>query len=347
MKIEINKENFDWEFYTNYHSDLKENGILLEENAWNHWTNKGIYENREIKIKKNLDNIINNVVIHSSIISDSIISSFTENEINDGIKENNLLELSKSIINNIDVIYENFNWKFYLNYYKDLAENGIITKNDAWIHWKSHGTIENRIMQILYIDNYSTINEENFDWIFYLDFHDDLLYKGIKTKEHAYEHWLNIGMNENREIQKLYAININDININNFDLKFYFNSHNDLNENGIITKEDLWDHWLNFGKIENRIFAIKIENNKIFNSFIYIDQIETEYKNIYKKYNKNFGKDQYDKSLKILKNNQSKILNNTIFDKISKIKMKNNQKKLNKSTIETIYYLRLFYLPIL
>jgi hypothetical protein len=330
MKIEINKENFDWKFYIEYHTDLKENEILLKDDAWDHWINNGIYENREIKIKKNLNN------------SDNLIIN---NEINQN-KENeeNNLDLSKLITNNVDIIYENFNWKFYLNYHKDLTENGIITKNDAWVHWKSHGLIENRIMQILYIDNYSNINEKNFDWIFYLDFHDDLLYKGIKTKENAYKHWKETGIKENREIQIFYKINISDINIDNFDEDFYFNSHHDLNENGIITKEDLWDHWLNFGKIENRIFAVKIENNKIFNSFIYTDETETEYKNIYKKCNKNFGKDQYDKSLKILKNNQSKILNNTIFDKIYKIKMKNNEKKLNKSNLETVYYLRLFYL---
>ena len=48
--------------------------------------------------------------------------------------------------NNIfmDVDYEKFDWKYYLESYKDLRQNGIHTKQDAWYHWINFGKKELR-----------------------------------------------------------------------------------------------------------------------------------------------------------------------------------------------------------
>ena len=46
-------KNFDWKFYINYHTDLKECNLDNEEKIINHWLNYGIYEDR--LIRKNLD----------------------------------------------------------------------------------------------------------------------------------------------------------------------------------------------------------------------------------------------------------------------------------------------------
>jgi hypothetical protein len=360
MIIQINKENFDWVFYLKYHTDLLENGISSKESAWEHWIKNGIYEDREIKIVKfsedlliNLDNIIkkeneNNEILYSFVTPDpdkslSIqkISEFVKNE-----EYNENKEIEENIKNKENcklILYNNFNWKFYLNYHTDLINNKIITKDQAWKHWNNYGNNENRIAQILYIDNYSKINRENFDWIFYLDYHDDLLYKGITTKDLAWNHWKKIGIFENREIQTFYKINTLDINYNNFDSVFYINYHNDLIENGINTKDAAWNHWLNFGKKENRIFGLNIENKNIYNSFILVNPKENDYRNIYKKNNNFFGEDKYNQISNLIKESHQKILNEIIFDKIYKIKIKNYEKIINKMNLNNCNF-RLYYL---
>lgn len=48
--------------------------------------------------------------------------------------------------NNIfmDIDYETFDWNYYLESYKDLRQNGIHTKQDAWYHWINFGKKELR-----------------------------------------------------------------------------------------------------------------------------------------------------------------------------------------------------------
>jgi hypothetical protein len=381
MIIQITKENFDWLFYLKQNIDLIENGVISKDSAWNHWINNGIYENREIKIinflntsiinlndisnennikiiennieiiENNIDyienkdiknnndiietnnDIINNDIINNDIINNEINNDIINNEINNNINDNEIIS------------YENFNWKFYLNFHNDLKDNCVISKESAWNHWYNYGNNETRMAQILYLENNSNINKEIFDWIFYLDFHDDLLHMGITTKELAWDHWRKIGITENREIQIFYKINASDINYDIFDHIFYINANSDLIENGINKKDTAWDHWINFGKKENRIFAINIKHKNIQNSLIIVNSKEYDYKNIYKKYNKIFGEDKYKLTLKLIKEDQPKILNDIIFDKITKVKMKNYEKTINSPNLNlNTYYFRLFYL---
>jgi GR25 family glycosyltransferase involved in LPS biosynthesis len=48
------------------------------------------------------------------------------------------------IENNFDICYDNFNWKFYINYYEDLQKANINTKQSAWNHWNNYGKNELR-----------------------------------------------------------------------------------------------------------------------------------------------------------------------------------------------------------
>ena len=43
------------------------------------------------------------------------------------------------------------------------------------------------------------------------------------------------------------------VNIKNFNWEFYINKHNDLRNNGINSKITAWNHWIKFGKKENRL----------------------------------------------------------------------------------------------
>lgn len=61
-------------------------------------------------------------------------------------------------------IPEDFDWKFYLDYYKDLTDTGLRTERDAINHYINHGKYENRIYK-----NNSTNENESFDDIFIYD----------------------------------------------------------------------------------------------------------------------------------------------------------------------------------
>lgn len=85
----------------------------------------------------------------------------------------------------------NFNWKFYLDYYPEIRRRGIKTEKQAREHYKHYGAKENRL---------KNANEiiENFDWKFYVSYYQDIKKKGIKTEKHALEHYRKSGMYEGR-----------------------------------------------------------------------------------------------------------------------------------------------------
>jgi GR25 family glycosyltransferase involved in LPS biosynthesis len=43
-----------------------------------------------------------------------------------------------------NITYDTFNWKYYIERYKDLRDTGILTKDKAWWHWNNYGKKELR-----------------------------------------------------------------------------------------------------------------------------------------------------------------------------------------------------------
>ncbi len=43
-----------------------------------------------------------------------------------------------------NISYDTFNWKYYVERYKDLRDAGILTKSKAWWHWNNYGKKELR-----------------------------------------------------------------------------------------------------------------------------------------------------------------------------------------------------------
>ena len=169
-----------------------------------------------------------------------------------------------------------FNWKFYVDIHKDLLNNGICTKELAYDHYITYGMNEFREMQKFYIDNSVNMTIENFDWIFYINYHKDLLDEDITTKELAWEHWNNSDI---KEVQMLYLIDKINITIENFDWIFYLDNNKDLINKKLLSKELAWHHWNDYGSAENRSFAIYDdlnENKYLKNSFVFISD---EHKN--------------------------------------------------------------------
>jgi len=131
---------------------------------------------------------------------------------------------------------------------------------------------------------------ENFDWETYKNIYIDLNH--IKTKEEAWNHWKEYGINEKREFFYIATDNsiiqnnnflhslINDENNNenlnqlkekfkhllyikkNFDWVKYINENKDLNN--FLDKNQAWHHWVLHGHRENR--NIEISNDYIINN---------------------------------------------------------------------------------
>jgi hypothetical protein len=129
--------------------------------------------------------------------------------------------------------------------------------------------------QIINLENINTdILEKhtNFDWKKYISFYDDL--NSLKTQKEALDHWLCHGKNENRTyftkiceteneinllknaLKKKISETNNDshYNIDIFDWEYYLNYYVDLKDSNIKTKIEAFDHWINNGIKENRIF---------------------------------------------------------------------------------------------
>jgi len=133
--------------------------------------------------------------------------------------------------NNEEYINEmnSFDWELYLELNIDLQDEGIETKEDAFLHWKKHGIKENRI--------------SNFDWCAYIKNYN-LIGKSIDNKTKAIKHWIENGKpNVN--------FSIKDYEQELFDWKFYINNHSDLHH--IKDSELAWSHWKHYGKNEGRI----------------------------------------------------------------------------------------------
>ena len=96
----------------------------------------------------------------------------------------------------------------------------------------------------------------NFDWSEYINYYEDL--KQLNTKEKAWKHWINHGKKEKRKFFKLNRIEIKKEeeekieNYNDFDWYKYVDYHKDLKK--INNKEKAWEHWINNGRKEKRMY---------------------------------------------------------------------------------------------
>lgn len=129
-------------------------------------------------------------------------------------------------------INKHFDWKFYVDYHKDLQSANINTQEKAINHWLKYGRKSGRIYNEHAID---------FDWIFYLSHYPDLKKKGINTQEKALLHWLEYGIKEDRICNKKYLNN----NLSN---KFIFELYiRELTDDTIDTYDKAYRHFTTIG----------------------------------------------------------------------------------------------------
>lgn len=163
-----------------------------------------------------------------------------------------------------------FDWKYYTSIHKDLYQNGITTKEQAYKHWISHGKNENRLHRFM----------NNLEM--YIDNIKDLINTNHINKEKAWDlldDFTTISDNINNEQIKMIIDNENEKRLNkykdkkhldyiehatflNFDWEFYIENNKDLIIHKINNKEKAWKHWSTYGKYENRRFKL-IENDTV------------------------------------------------------------------------------------
>ena len=258
-------ENFDWNFYIENNLDLIENNINTKESAINHWINFGQYEDRISKFKNSINNQENNDNKLSNLCEhiDKLKNLQENNSITKEDAWNILLstyEKSSNIITEVPhindniledfvtITIENFDWDFYLINNNDLVKNDINNKVLCWDHWIIFGKNENRDFKLLTdqlttpvndLNNCVIVNEDNFDWKFYLKSNDDLVKNNIITKERAWHHWLTIGKTENR-IVRIINNKLTIENSTNSDLQ-----KNQDEQKTVLSKEDTKNNLIN------------------------------------------------------------------------------------------------------
>ena len=107
----------------------------------------------------------------------------------------------------------------------------------------------------------------NFDWKFYVNFHQDLLDNNINTEQLAFYHWKDFGQKEGRLINETQCEGLD-----TFDWKYYINKYPDLIENGVTNKISAYKHWIQHGKYEMRFTNKEMElSYKTFDSDFYLN----------------------------------------------------------------------------
>jgi hypothetical protein len=218
-------DSFDWENYIFFYEDLQNDNINTKEKAWNHWKKHGKNEGRLYFDLKNKNS-------NAPTSFDMSIDDY-------------------------------FDWEKYVNYYEDLKNDNINTKEKALRHWIKHGEKEGRIYFTVSDENsnntYNSIEYINFDWEMYVNFYEDL--KSKKNKEHAWEHWNKNGMQENR----IYFDLNNSASYKEFDFDKYLKNQN---LKRVTTKEEAFKSWLTLGYNEDlHSFSNKNTTKKLMYSF--------------------------------------------------------------------------------
>jgi hypothetical protein len=173
-----------------------------------------------------------------------------------------------------------FDWFFYISQYDDLKH--IQSYEEAWNHWIRYGSKEGRSCQennsivhnlsfeTLTSLNNKSVKENDFDWVFYTRQYNDL--KHIQNYEEAWKHWIHYGSKEGRickiiekktkemeekkidekekeEKEEEEKENEKDAFLN-FEWEYYIYKYEDLRH--ITTKEEAWQHWIDYGSKEGR-----------------------------------------------------------------------------------------------
>jgi hypothetical protein len=288
-----NFDNFDWIKYKNKYYDL--NQIKTKQEAWEHWSNYGVNENRIF--------FYDNDSINLSVIN--ILNEGDDVNNNYDIFDNNdekLIHLKNEYMK-LMYIKKNFDWEKYVNDNKDLLY--ILDNNIAWHHWILHGRRENRIIDtnLNAIVNNTEIHNGRFGNLFFINMILHFISKkyDLKTTYKYYNQFLKLGIElfignntykENIHLTELNYFelmnknnNFTNIIINNYSwfqnyefclfLQIYFNKNKV--KNNIIKNNKFSERYNKNNDLFIHVRLDDIEDINSNNSFDYYDNIIKKY----------------------------------------------------------------------
>lgn len=168
---------------------------------------------------------------------------------------------------------DDFDWKAYLKYNKDLSFSNIDTEAACKRHYQKWGYSENRI----YSEHEYNIRKKtsngipiDFDWQIYLRKNPDLHKHKIDTEYKCKQHYLKCGIRENRDYQEKNTIIVKSESIDTntglpygFDARVYQILNPDLSK--INTALGLQKHYITHGKKENRRYDCGLTYEQLLN----------------------------------------------------------------------------------
>ena len=162
--------------------------------------------------------------------------------------------------------------------------------------------------------------EEIFDWIFYINYNKDLKEGGIDTQEKAWNHFINLGINEDRLHKKSTF----------FDWEFYVKKYKDLQ--GINNEDTALLHYFNHGMKEGRLFNNTMlfpgDKVQLINDNTYISQNDIfQYINKYSanNYEDFINRHTYDNFYSVFLKKNHINFDLYFYKKINNLKEKNNK----------------------
>lgn len=161
---------------------------------------------------------------------------------------------------------ENFDWKAYLSYNKDLTAQGINTEAAAVSHFVTVGHKEGR--------RYAKVmpGMEKFDWRAYLQLNPDLYKAGLNTENHAWSHYRAIGIREGRHSQTTVPMNTS-FEAGLQKLHAYIQSKRDLDDISVEKTNFVLYHLEDVESSTNSI-AVTFNNVKLFASAVKRNDID-------------------------------------------------------------------------
>ena len=245
--MNINIDNFNLDFYLFMNDNIDNEKITNKESAYQDYLKNK--ENRIVdydkKILENFNSIIYllcNKDLRKLNIQNADFAKY--HYIKYGKKENRI-----SSINEVKKILKDFNWIEYVYLNKKLLHK-LNNEKDCIIHYLLHGIKKNKPYKS------DKIICTEFNWVIYVNYYYDLNF--MTTKEKAFEHYINVGIDENRS-EWICLQNI----LQNIDEEKYKKYNPDLKS---FSKNELINHWLKKDK-EERILIIKnndLDINKEF-----------------------------------------------------------------------------------
>lgn len=253
---------FDHETYIMLYSDLA-TSVKTKEEAWNHWIKYGKNEGRIWNISENWKSYADGYPdLQRSIKNDK---DAWEHWVNYGKNEGRKWKISESDVNKKTKNVKETDEIAFIKKIENMRETENLGESEDLL-WETIEKLENVSgkKEIEWGVLESVNDYDTFDWKNYIKNYPDLCH--FTHKVDAWKHWIKFGKEEGRTYGKIdvskNSLKSPEEKINeelaNFDWEKYVDKYGDLKT--INSKDAAWNHWINHGKKEMRIYYSLLES---------------------------------------------------------------------------------------